>query len=250
MKKQYRHIFFDLDGTVTRSRSLISPEMERLMKRLSAQHDVVIVSGATESQIRFQMGKNLVGRYYTLGQNGNYAADKKGNILWENKMNWVQRYEVMHYAQKVIGEELHAFEDLFDLVHDRGCQVSYSLIGHNQAVEKKEKFDPDHAKRKHVLAKMPFVSETIDVKIGGTTCLDFFIKGKNKGSNVQELLKRMKWRKSECLYIGDALFPGGNDEAVVGVVDTKAIENPDGTAEVISDILASEKKLSNKKHVR
>ena len=29
----------------------------------------------------------------------------------------------------------------------------------------------------------------------------------------------------ECVYVGDALFAGGNDESVIGVVDTIAVED-------------------------
>ncbi len=37
----------------------------------------------------------------------------------------------------------------------------------------------------------------------------------------------MNWEKSECLFFGDALFPEGNDETVIGVIETIQVENPD-----------------------
>ena len=35
----------------------------------------------------------------------------------------------------------------------------------------------------------------------------------------------MKWNKDECVYYGDALIPGGNDESVIGVIETIPVVN-------------------------
>ena len=69
----------------------------------------------------------------------------------------------------------------------------------------------------------------IDVVPGGTTCFDFFLRGKNKGYNVLRLIKKKDWRNTECVYVGDALFPGGNDETVIGVIPTHPVQGPDET---------------------
>ena len=49
----------------------------------------------------------------------------------------------------------------------------------------------------------------------------------------------MGWNKEECLYVGDALFPGGNDAVVVGVVPTHQIKDPDDTFRFIKENLLS-----------
>lgn len=233
----YKNIFFDLDNTLTRSRSPITPEMSRLLLLLAKKHEVIVVSGAEAKQIQFQLGDALRGKYWVMGQNGNMCSDKDGRVLWENKMNWVQKLEVFSYADRVIRAKLFSYKDKLDLVQDRGCQISYSILGHSEDVSKKEKADPDQAKRQMILKKFPFKNTGVDVKIAGTTCLDFFIKGKNKGSNVAELYKKMKWKKNECLYVGDALFKNGNDESVIGVVPTKKVGDPSDTEALITVIL-------------
>ena len=47
--------------------------------------------------------------------------------------------------------------------------------------------------------------------------VDYFKKGKNK-FNINRLIDLKGWEKEECLFFGDALFPGGNDETVNGVI--------------------------------
>ena len=236
-----KYVFFDLDNTLTRSRSLVTKEMSILLKQLSKKHEVIIVSGATAKQIEAQLGHDLLGSYWVMGQNGNMCIDKKGMILWENKMNWMQKLEVLSYADGIIRKKLHRYKDKLDLVQDRGCQISYSIIGHNEEISKKEHCDPLQVKRLEILKKFPFKSKTVEVKIGGTTCLDFFIKGYNKGKNVESLYKKMKWKKGECLYVGDALFPNGNDETVIGVIPTQQVANPKETERVIQSVISGER---------
>jgi HAD superfamily hydrolase (TIGR01484 family) len=172
-----------------------------------------------------------------MGQNGNACITPKGEVLWENKMNWLEKYEVFAYAYKIFSAKLFPHKDKFDLLQDRGCQISYSFIGHHEDVSKKEKFDPDHKKRAMILKKYPFKSKTVEVKIAGTTCLDFFIKGSNKGSNIAALCKKMGWKKTECLYVGDALFAGGNDESVIGIIPTQEVRDPRDTENIIAKLL-------------
>lgn len=230
-----------MDNTLSRSRTEVTPTMSSLIKKLAVDHEVIVVSGASAKQIAFQIGKGLSGKYWVLGQNGNICIDKSGNVFWENKMDWLQKLEVLDYARKVIDAKIFPYKSKTDLVDDRGCQISLSIYGHTQPVSMKETIDPKQKIRQMILKKFPFRSKGVEVKIAGTTCLDFFIKGKNKGSNVAELYKKMKWKKSECLYVGDALYKNGNDETVVGIIPTQAVCDPSDTEDVIRKLLVDTK---------
>jgi hypothetical protein len=87
-----------------------------------------------------------------------------------------------------------------------------------------------------MLAEHPLISDTIEVKIAGTTCLDYFKKGRNKGYNVTRLCSFKSWNLDTCLYFGDALYPGGNDETVIGIIDTQSVLNPDDTYKLLTTI--------------
>ncbi len=232
-----RYIFFDLDNTLTRSRSTITPEMIGLLERLAKKHEVLVVSGADAKQIARQLGESLSGKYWSMGQNGNVCIDKSGNMLWENNLNWLQKFEVLNYIERIIAKNLFPYKDKLDLVQDRGSQISYSFIGHTEKIDLKEKFDPKKTKRAMILKKFPFKNKTVEVKIAGTTCFDFYAKGSNKGKNIAILCKKMSWKKSECLYVGDALFKNGNDESVIGIIPIKKVDNPKDTEDVIRMLL-------------
>jgi hydroxymethylpyrimidine pyrophosphatase-like HAD family hydrolase len=86
-------------------------------------------------------------------------------------------------------------------------------------------YDPSREKRLSLLAQIPFASQDLVVKIGGSTSLDYIHKDRHKGTNVQKLIDLMNWDKDECVYFGDGLYPGGNDEAVIGVIETIPVDD-------------------------
>ena len=45
----------------------------------------------------------------------------------------------------------------------------------------------------------------------------------------------MDWDINECIYFGDSLFPGGNDETVIGIIDTVAVQNHRHTHDILKE---------------
>lgn len=238
-----KHFFFDLDNTLTRSRSHISPEHALILQKLASLGDVIVVTGGRKSQIAKQLDPELTGHYYVLAQNGNEAAKKDGEELWMRRPSKEQKAAIIALVDEMKAYLNLTVKDENDLVEDRGCSIAYSTIGHNEDVSIKEAYDPDHSKRlaliDHFRDKVEKLREDhgIEVRTGGTTCLDFFHAGKNKGYNVAEFLDTMQWAKEDCLYIGDALFPGGNDETVIGVIPTQSVDDYHETYTYLSQIL-------------
>ena len=239
-----KHFFFDLDNTLTRSRSPITPENAAILQKLSERADVIVVSGSRRSQAQQQLGPELEGCYFVLCQNGNEAVLKDGTTLWLQKPSEEQKAAIVALAEKIKTHLALTVKNDNDLLEDRGCSVAYSTIGHHEDVALKESYDPDHGKRRALLEHfnddVTALREKhgIEVRTGGTTCLDFFLAGKNKGSNITAFLPAMGWQKEDCLYIGDALFPGGNDETVIGIIPTKSVKNPEETFAYLASLLS------------
>lgn len=232
----YRHIFFDMDGTLTPANTVLDSEMKGLLQQLmDSGRDVMVVSGQIAPALKTNVG---VGTYF-MSQNGNNTIDAKtGKELWCDSLSDAEKKEITDHISSIpIDWEV---EDEDDLVMDRGCQVSFSLLGYHANKELKNAFDPDFSKRLKILKEHPFDSKTLTVSVGGTTTFDYIKKGRDKGYNVNKLIETMGWNKAECLYIGDALFEDGNDEAVIGVIDTRQVANPEETKSVIREVLKNE----------
>lgn len=215
MAMTYKHLFFDLDKTIAPARQPILPEMFTLLSSLPL--DIVVVSGQLGEKIAWQ-SNDLYS--YKLGQNGNEASDPEGNVLWNTPLSDEHRQEILSHIQKLIMLLPEKPNEEWDPIEDRGAQITFSPIGNTAPVDIKMAYDPDRKKRDALLEQVPFVSDELIVKIGGSTSLDYIHKDRHKGTNVQKLIDLKNWNKDECVYFGDGLFPGGNDEAVIGVIET------------------------------
>lgn len=237
------HIFFDLDNTLTPSKSLILPEHAPLYKALCDTLDVVVVSGHGTADVRKHLAPAANAQYYVLGQNGNRAEDKDGTVLWNNSLTQSQKAAILAFIAKVRAHLNYTVRDESDIVEDRDSQIAFSLIGHHEDKSKKDAFDPKHQIRLGLLKTFAddvakLADANVEVRSGGSTNLDFFELGKNKGHNVREFIAYKNWYPAECIYVGDALFPGGNDETVVGTIATKEVSGPDDTFSFIKEMLS------------
>lgn len=236
-----KHFFFDLDNTLTRSKSHIAPEHKPILRKLMENADVIVVSGHPQQDIRTHL-EDLAG-YYVLAQNGNFAQVPDGTLLWEHRLKEGQvraAYAFIEKARKYLAYKVRDENDIFE---NRGCMIAFSLIGHHENQDIKDAFDPDHAKRTKLFEALhDDVAElehkaNMQILIAGTTNLDIIEKGRTKGYNINKFIKKQGWKKEDCLYVGDALFPGGNDETVIGVIPTKAVKDYRETYEYLESIL-------------
>lgn len=210
-----------MDKTIAPAREPMLKEMHELLTELP--HDIVIVSGSLLSQIEFQSHK--LPAYY-LGVNGNHANDTENNELWNHPpLSEEHKQEIHDHIARVIDLLDHDLNHEWNPIEDRGSQVTFSPIGNTAPVELKRHYDPERLKREKWLQEIPFASEELMVKIGGSTSFDYIHKDRHKGTNVQKLINQMGWNKEDCVYFGDGLYPGGNDEVVIGVIDTVLVQD-------------------------
>lgn len=215
-----RHLFFDLDKTVAPPRQPMLPQMHDLLSSFSC--DIVIVSGQEVDKIKWQSNELDAIR---LGQNGNHATESDGTLLWHFPLEDSHREEILAHIKELMNVIEHEINHDWQPIEDRGAQITFSPIGNTAPVEVKKVYDPDCKKRNDLLAQVPFVSDELIVKIGGSTSLDYIHKDRHKGTNVQKLIDHKGWDKSDCIYFGDGLYPGGNDEAVIGVIETILVDD-------------------------
>ena len=218
--KTYKHLFFDMDQTIAPARQMMLLKMFNYLTSLS--QDIIVVSGSSIEQMPNQLGTL---RSFRLGQNGNHAIDMEGTELWNVPLQEHHRTEILDHISQIAEILEHDLNHEWNPIEDRGAQITFSPIGNTAPLDLKRTYDPDRSKRLSLLDKIPFASEDLVVKIGGSTSLDYIHKDRHKGTNVQKLIDYMKWEKDECVYFGDGLYPGGNDEAVIGVIETIAVDD-------------------------
>ena len=77
------------------------------------------------------------------------------------------------------------------------------------------------------------------VRLGGTTSIDVTKSGIDKGYGIRKLRDTLGIAIEDMIFIGDALFPGGNDYAAkeAGALSIQ-VRDPDETKRVIEAIIA------------
>jgi len=132
-------------------------------------------------------------------------------------------------AEKVWGEP----------IEDRGSQITFSALGQQAPLAEKKKWDPDFTKRKKIKGILENLIPEFSVHLGGTTSVDVTKPGVDKAYGIRKLRDVLGIKIEEMIFIGDALFPGGNDYPAkeAGVVSIQ-VRDPNETKRVIEAITA------------
>ena len=126
-----------------------------------------------------------------------------------------------------------------EVIEDRGSQITFSALGQQAPLEEKNKWDPDFAKRKKIKAILDPLIPGFSVHLGGATSVDVTKPGIDKAYGIQKLRDILGISLKEMIFIGDALFVGGNDYPAeeAGVVSI-SVRGPNETKPVTEAIIA------------
>ena len=125
-----------------------------------------------------------------------------------------------------------------DQIADREAQIAFTVVGLDAPQEYKREWDPDAGKRRIIRDYlMPLLPE-FEIRTGGASTIDITRKDINKGYGVLWLAKELACEPHEMLYVGDALYEGGNDAAVIPTgIQTRQVSGPSETEQVIDELL-------------
>ena len=126
-----------------------------------------------------------------------------------------------------------------ELIEDRESQITYSALGQEAPLDEKKKWDPDFAKRKKIKALLGVSLPDFSVALGGATSIDVTLPGIDKAYGIGKLRDVLGIATGDMIYVGDALFPGGNDEPArrTGAICIQ-VRDPDESKRVIEAIIA------------
>ncbi|MBI5064794.1 HAD-IIB family hydrolase [Candidatus Woesearchaeota archaeon] len=236
-------VLFDLDNTLAESKSEIDEEMSGLLFKLLEVKEVGIISGGSYEQFQKQLLKKLSN---SLLLNKLCLFPTCSTSFYQYNNGWMEIY-----SEKLSEEEkkkiFGAFSQIIDLtpnygelLEDRQTQITYSALGQKAPSEIKKKWDPDCKKRLALKEKLEKLIPEFEIKLGGNTSLDITRKGIDKAYGIRKIEEKLGIKKEEIIYIGDALFEGGNDYPVKQAgVDCISVKGPEETKRVILEILKS-----------
>ena len=241
-----RLIAFDLDGTLALSKQPLDDEMAGLLARLLDVALVDIISGGDWPQFE----KQVVSRMPAGARLENFIIQPTTGTKLYRYTNgaWTSVYAELFDEEesRTIRDALHRAVDEAGYAHeqtwgeqieDRGSQVTFSALGQQAPLEAKDKWDPDHAKRRTLQSLLQGMLPDLSINMGGSTSIDITRKGVDKAYGLKKLAETVGVALDEILFLGDAIFPGGNDYPAKTLgLDTVRVRDVDETKAVITGI--------------
>lgn len=240
-------IVFDLDGTLAESKSALDAEMATLLSALLGIVKVAVISGGNWPQFEKQLLANLphderLNNLSLLPTCGTkfYRYDTGWQILYSEDFTAAEKEKIVHSLKQVmetLGGGVH--RTWGEVIEDRGSQITFSALGQQAPIEEKKKWDADFAKRQRMKSLLDKLIPEFSVRLGGTTSVDVTKPGIDKAYGIRKLRDTLGIAIEEMIFVGDALFPGGNDYPAkeAGVVSIQ-VRDPTETKRVIEAIIA------------
>jgi phosphomannomutase len=240
-------IVFDLDGTLAKSKAPLDDEMGTLFERLLAVVQVAIISGGDFLQFQTQViehlpaGSNLR-NLSILPTSGTKFYQYRGGWqkLYSDDLNDADKKTIEDALERAVAQSgFQPAQHWGERIEDRGTQITYSALGQQAPLEEKSKWDPDFAKRRQIKVVLDKALPDFSVRLGGTTSIDVTRPGVDKGYGIRKLRDVLGIPIAQMLFVGDAIFPGGNDyPALQAGAESIEVRGPDETKRVIEAVVA------------
>lgn len=241
-----RLVAFDLDGTLAKSKQAIDPEMAVLISRLTQTVAVAVMSGGDWPQFEAQLVGKLAAasnleKLFLLPTSGTklYRFEGEWRLIYAEALSVTDRARIIQTLDAVIATlSLASAPSWGERIEDRGTQITFSALGQQAPPGAKRAWDPDMAKRRQIQALIAPMLPEFAVRIGGSTSIDITRQGIDKGYGITRLSHVAGISLADMMFVGDALFPGGNDHAVIDAgVATIAVRDVEETKRIIEAIV-------------
>jgi len=212
-------IVYDLDGTLAESKSSLDAKMSALLHDLLGVVKVAIISGGDWPQFEKQVLTHLphderLANLSILPTCGTKFFQYNGDWkkLYSEDFTADEKREIVSSLEKAVAQTGFKPAKIWgEAIEDRGSQITFSALGQQAPLEEKDKWDPDYGKRKKIKAILDTLIPEFSVRMGGATSIDITKPGIDKGYGIRKLRDILGISLKEMMFIGDALFPGGND---------------------------------------
>jgi hypothetical protein len=244
-----RLIVCDLDGTLTESKTDMEPKMSEVMVELLKCKEIAVIGGQWYPRFQEQFVRHLKCPPALLERL--YLFPTCGSAFYRYKEGaWAEVY-----AEKLTDSEKRKIMDAFaialpkagyvkpevtygDILEDRIQEIAFSAFGQRTPVPIKRAWDPDGAKRQAIRRYLIELIPEFEVNVSGMTTIDVTRKGIDKAYGIRKITEYLKYSIDEMLFIGDALFDGGNDYPVKkSGVDCIMVGGPADTINIFSKIV-------------
>ena len=254
-------IVFDMDGTLTPTKAPMDRGMAALMRQLLTVKRVAVIGGGKYGLFREQLltpldiPAHLLGRLFLFPTTAtSFYRYRSG---WKNvyalALSGKERGKIKKIMREVLKEiEYRQPEKTYGaVIEDRGTQITFSALGQNvvkilgkeRGIALKDRWLRENRGIKMKIARLLARRlPEFEVRAAGYTSIDVTRKGIDKAYGLKQITTHTGIAIKDMLFVGDAIFPGGNDYAVVRTgVDYIPVQGPAQTKHIIRTVLKNMK---------
>ena len=239
-------VAFDMDGTLALSKQPLDADMAGRLAGLLSVAQVAVISGGDWPQFEKQVVSRLPAdtdrsRLFIMPTTGTKLyrfADEKWSPVYAELFDDGERKRIMDALDEALKNAGLDGERIWgERVEDRGSQITFSGLGQEAPLDAKDAWDPDRKKREALQKTLQSRLPELSINIGGATSIDITRKGVDKAYGLKKLADASGVALDAMIFIGDAIFPGGNDYPAKTLgLDTIKVANIDETRVAIEAI--------------
>ena len=213
-----RIFVFDVDGTLTPSRSTMDSEFKQFFDTFCLNNPVYLVTGSDRPKTVEQLTEStykLCKRVYQCS----------GNDVYEGNQNIrANSWKLPHSAYVWLEDALEQSD--FSIrtgnhIDVRPGMVNFSILGRNASVEQRKAYvtyETKHNERRFIadLFNARFGEYGIVANVAGDTGIDIQPIGADKAQIVPELIELNP--NADIFFYGDKTQPGGNDHTIASAL--------------------------------
>jgi phosphomannomutase len=241
-------IIFDLDGTLAPSKTRISDQMADLICQLLFKFKVAIISGGKFLQFEKQVlpflknDEKILNNLYicpTWSTKMYVFRDKKWDKLYSENLLSEEKKEILKVLDNALKDVNFKPENTWgDIIEDRDTQITFSALGQEAPVSEKELYDPTYEKRLRIKEIIDNNLKGYNITIEGKTSIDITKSGIDVAYGINKLKDMLNIEIGEMIFVGDAIFPGGNNYNAKNLgVDCVETTGPKNTEEIIKEMI-------------
>ena len=245
-------VVFDLDGTLTKSKSALESKMALLLERILKKKKVAVISGGTYDQMKRQFlahlptfGEIELPKLFLFPTSGASMYTFEKNVdgptgqwieSYANRLTVPEKEKIMDALYAALHESGYSepLQKYGKVIEDRGTQITFSGLGQEAPLELKAMWDPDHAKRKRIIEYLTPRIPGFEARIGGSSSIHITRSGSNKVFGITQMSRRLKIPVSQMIYLSSELGEESYRQSIEATgMATISVKDPTETARIL-----------------
>lgn len=245
----YKIIVFDMDGTLTKSKTKADPDMLELLEILSQKYKVWVISWWDFNQYKLQFlvylnsKKADLNNFYLFPTNGTrmyHYVDGRFTKKYSEDFTKVEVDEIINALDKsIIDLDLIPELQYWELYENRGWQITFAAMWIDCPYEIKSVWDKDFKIRLRIREYIKKSLVGYNIWVCWTSSIDITREWIDKAYGIKKIMENLLVKKEEILFIWDALLKWWNDYPVKAFwVECIEVSKVEDTKKIIKSLIA------------